>query len=35
MLYARQSLVTHARAFGLDAIDLVDIDYKGKQHSMF
>ncbi len=29
MLYARQSLVTHAKAFGLDAIDLVDIDYKG------
>ncbi len=30
VLYARQSLVTHARAFGLDAIDLVDIDYRGK-----
>ena len=29
LLYARQSLVTHAKAFGLDAIDLVDIDYKG------
>ncbi len=29
VLYARQSLVTHAKAFGLDAIDLVDIDYKG------
>ncbi|XP_064383467.1 citramalyl-CoA lyase, mitochondrial-like [Halichondria panicea] len=28
VLYARQSLVTHAKAFGLDAIDLVDIDYK-------
>ena len=29
MIYARQSLVTHAKAFGLNAIDLVDIDYKG------
>ena len=29
LVFARQSLVTHARAFGLDAVDLVDIDYKG------
>ena len=29
LLFARQSLVTYAKAFGLDAIDLVDIDYKG------
>ena len=29
MLFARQAVVTEAKAFGLDAIDLVDIDYKG------
>lgn len=29
LLYARQSVVSHARAFGLDPVDLVDIDYKG------
>ena len=29
VLYARQSVVMHAKAFGLDAVDLVEIDYKG------
>lgn len=29
IVFARQSLVAHARAFGLDPIDLVDIDFKG------
>lgn len=28
LLFARQSVVAHARAFGLDAVDLVDIDYR-------
>ncbi|KXJ27828.1 citramalyl-CoA lyase, mitochondrial [Exaiptasia diaphana] len=28
LLYARQSVVVHAKAYGLQAIDLVDIDYK-------
>jgi len=28
-VFARQSIVTHAKAFQLDAIDLVDIDFKG------
>ena len=28
MLFARHSVVTHAKAFGLDAIDLVDTDYR-------
>ena len=30
VLFARQAVVTEAKAFGLDAIDLVDTDYKGK-----
>lgn len=29
LLYARQSVVAHAKAFGLDAIDQVDTDFKG------
>lgn len=29
LIFARQSLVTHAKAFGLDAIDLVDTNFKG------
>ena len=28
LLYARQKIVTHAKAFGLQAIDLVHIDFK-------
>ena len=32
LVLARQSIVTHAKAFQLDAIDLVDIDYKGGRH---
>ena len=28
LLYARQKIVTHAKAFGLQAIDLVHIQYK-------
>eukprot|EP00731_Ephydatia_muelleri_P031540 Em0023g47a len=28
LIYARQSVVTHAKAFGMDAIDMVDIEYK-------
>ena len=31
LMFARQSIVTHAKAFNLDAIDLVDINYKGEQ----
>ena len=30
LIYARQNLVTHAKAFGLDAIDMVDTNFKGK-----
>ena len=30
LLFARQSVVMHARAFGLDPIDLVDIDLNGQ-----
>ena len=29
LIFARQSLVTHTKAFGLDAIDLVDTNFKG------
>lgn len=29
LLYARQKVVTVAKAFGLQAIDMVHIDYKG------
>ena len=28
LLYARQSIVTHAKAYQLQAIDLVHIDFK-------
>ena len=28
-MYARQSIVIHCKAFGLQAIDMVHIDYKG------
>lgn len=28
VLFARHSLVTHAKAFGVDAIDLVETDFK-------
>ena len=31
LIYARQSLATHAKAFGLDAIDMVDTNFKGKR----
>lgn len=31
LIYARQNLVTHAKAFGLDAIDMVDTNFKGKK----
>ncbi|GAA5822491.1 hypothetical protein JCM11251_006356 [Rhodosporidiobolus azoricus] len=31
LTYARQSLVAHARAFGLNAIDLVCVHYKGDE----
>lgn len=34
LLFARQSVVAHARAFGLDAVDLVDIDYRGNVGNM-
>ena len=29
-MFARQSVVTHAKAYGLQAIDMVFIDYKGE-----
>lgn len=29
LIYARQAVVVHAKAYGLQAIDLVHIDYKG------
>jgi citrate lyase subunit beta-like protein len=32
LMYARQSFVVHAKAYGLQAIDLVYIDYKGWFH---
>lgn len=35
LLYARQSVVVHAKAYGLQAIDLVDINYKGNHISNF
>ena len=28
-MFARQSIVIHCKAFGLQAIDMVHIDYKG------
>ena len=31
LLYARQKIVAHAKAFGLQAIDLVHINYKDLQ----
>lgn len=31
MLFARSSVVTHAKAFGLNAIDLVRTSYKGPE----
>jgi len=31
LLFARSSLVTHARAFKIDAIDMVCVDYKNKE----
>ena len=34
LIFARQSLVTHAKAFGLDAIDLVDTNFKGTHASI-
>lgn len=33
LLYARQSIVTHAKAHQLQAIDLVHIDFKSKHLS--
>ena len=30
LLYARQSFVTQVKSFGLQAIDLVSIDYKSQ-----
>lgn len=35
LLFARQYVVTVAKAFKLQAIDLVYIDYKGKNHSVY
>jgi citrate lyase subunit beta-like protein len=32
LLYARQAVLTHAKAFGLQAIDLVNINYKDLDH---
>ena len=32
LIHARQSVVVHAKAFGLQAIDMVYINFKGKKH---
>ena len=32
LAYARQSIASQARAFGVDAIDIVDTDFKGEIH---
>lgn len=29
LLYARQSIIVHCKAYGLQAIDMVHIEYKG------
>ena len=31
LIHARQSVVVHAKAFGLQAIDMVHINFKGKK----
>jgi hypothetical protein len=32
LLYARQAVITHAKAYGLQAIDMVNINYKVRRH---
>ena len=32
LIHTRQSVVVHAKAFGLQAIDMVYINFKGKKH---
>ena len=33
LIYARQSVVVHAKAYGLQAIDMVYINFKGISHT--